>query len=54
MTYVLDTNACIDHLNVRGSAVTRKLETVPREEVAQGITIGPYDLQIAAIASPTI
>jgi predicted nucleic acid-binding protein len=33
MTYLLDTNACVEFLNHRDSAVTRKLSEMRREDI---------------------
>lgn len=34
MTYLLDTNTCIEYLNARNSVVARKLQTVSRAQIA--------------------
>jgi tRNA(fMet)-specific endonuclease VapC len=47
MNFLFDTNACISYLNNYLSPIRRKLEKLSS---SQSTPIGPYDLQIAAIA----
>jgi len=54
MKYLLDTNACISYLNNPVSPIRSRISLIFGEVRAQlsriGRPIGPYDLQIAAIA----
>jgi len=50
MTYLLDTNSCVEFLNHRDSAVTRKLSEMNREDVAL-CSVAKAELYIGAYKS---